>query len=133
MQWLLIVVGVIAGLYEERYLPEMLRTYVNAEDSKALSSFEIVAMSSGVILLLGLIISSIGVYRLKQWGRNMYIACAVLGTALILFMGPSVTPPLQGTFEFLANAAEGFTIALLYLSTASEHFKRSNQNAREGR
>ena len=132
-QWFLIVVGVIVGLYEERYLPEILRTYVNADDSKALSSVEIVAMSSGAFLLLGFIISSIGLYRLKQWARTVYVACAVLGTALFLFMGPSVTPPIQGTIEYLANATEGFTIALLYFSTARNNFASSNLNAREGR
>jgi len=133
VQWFLIVVGVIVGLYEERYLPEILRTYINAEDSKDLSSGEIVAMGSGVIFLLGLIISSIGLYRLKQWARTVYVACSVLGTALFLFMGASVTPPIQGTFEYLANATEGFTIALLYFSTARINFVRPNQNAREGR
>ncbi len=133
VQWFLIVVGVIVGLYEERFLPEILRTYINADDSKALSSGEIVVMGSAFFLLLGLIISSIGLYRLKPWSRNAYVACAVLATATFLFMGPSVTPPIQGTIEYLATATEGFTIALLYFSSARKNFQSPNLNAREGR
>jgi hypothetical protein len=133
VQWILIVTAVVIGIYEERFLPDILRNYINEQDDKALSSLEIVALGSALFLLLGIIISSIGLYRLKRWARTAYVACAVLGTALFLFMGPSVTPPIQGTIEYLANATEGFTIALLYFSAARKNFESSNENAREGR
>ncbi len=90
-------------------------------------------MVSGVLLLIGLLISSVGIYRLKSWARSAYVACSVLGGVLFLFMGKTITPPIEGTFAYLANAAEGFIIALLYFSAARGSYENSNLNAREGR
>ena len=133
VQWVLIVAAIVFGIYEERYLPAVLRSYLNEQDSKPLSSGEIVVLGSALFFVLGLIVTSIGLYRLKRWARTAYVVCSVFGTVLFLFMGPSVTPPIEGTIEYVANATEGFTIALLYFSSAREYFENSNQPLREGR
>ena len=133
IQWILIAAAVVFGLYEERRLPEMLRSYVIEQDSKPLSSGEMIVMGSGLLLMVGLIISSVGLYRLKSWARTPYVACSVLGAILFLLLGPTVTPPIEGTLQYIANAVEGFTIALLFFSATRVNFESSNQNAREGR
>lgn len=133
VQWGLIVVAVAIGLFEERYFTGFLKNYANEQASKSSSSSEAIVMGAGLILFIIVFISSIGIYRLKPWARTAYVTCSLLGFVLFMFMEPSVTPPIGGAFQDLATATEGFTIALLYLSTAREHFESSNLNAREGR
>ena len=122
IQWILIVAGVLIGLYEERYLPEVLRNYIIEQEKKPLSMSDTIVLVSGMFLLIGLLISSVGIYRLKSWVRSSYVACSVLGGVLFLFMGKTITPPIAGTFEYLANVAEGFIIALLFFSSARESY-----------
>lgn len=133
VQWILLLASVSVGLFEERYLPELLKNYINEQDSKTLSSGQMVVMGSALLLLLTVIISSISLFLLKPWARGAYVACSVLGAVLFLFMGPTVMPPIGGTLHSLVNATEGFIIALLYFSSARINFDNSNQNAREGR
>ncbi len=122
VQWILIVGAVVFGFYEEGNLPEALRSYISEQDNKSFSLTEIVTLGSSTILLIGLIISSIGVYRLKSWARTPYVACSLLITFVFLFLGPVVTPPIEGTLQYLANGIEGFAIALMYFSSAHESF-----------
>jgi len=44
-----------------------------------------------------------------------------------------VPPPVGGTLQYLAKAIEGFTVVLLYYSSARGSFENPNQNAQEGR
>lgn len=130
IQWVLIVAAVVFGLYEEEHLPEMLRSYIVEQDSKPLAPGETMVAGSGLFLIIGLLISSVGLYRLKSWARTPYVACSVLGAVLFLLLGPTVTPPIEGTLQYIANAVEGFTIALLYFSSTRVNFDSTGQNAR---
>jgi len=133
VQWVLIAAAVVIGLFEEHSLPEALRSYIVEQDNKPLSQSEMILFGTGLFLVLGLIISSIGIYFLKTWARTLYVVCSVLGAVAFLFFGPVVTPPIEGTLQYMANALEGFTIALLFFSSARVNFESSNQSLREGR
>ena len=131
-QWILIAAAVVIGLFEERILPEALRSYLGEQDNKALSQSEMILFAVVLFLVLGLIISSIGIYRLKTWARTPYVACSVLGAVLLLFAGPTVTPPISGTLQYLANALEGFSIALLYFSSTRVNFESPTNHFEKG-
>lgn len=133
VQWILIATAVGFGLYEERHLPEVLRSYIIEQDSKPLSQGEMIVMGSGLLLITGLIISSVGIYLLKSWARTPYVVCSVLVAFLFLFLGPTVTPPIEGTLQYVANAVEGFIVALLYFSSIRVNFESSNESLRVGR
>jgi hypothetical protein len=126
VQWLLIAASIAAGMYEERNLPEVLRNYLNEQAGKTLSPGELAVLFIGVSLAIGLITSSIGIYRFIPRARTVYVVCSV-GAILFLFMGPVITSPIEGTFKYLGDAADGFTIALLYFSPARVKFERSSQ------
>lgn len=123
VQWVLIVAAIAIGFYEERYLPDALRNYTIDQANKPISQTEIVVLVLTIPLLIGGIISSVGIYRLKSWARTPYVACSILIAVIILFLGPAVTRPIEGTLEYLANAVEGFSIALMYFSSARESFE----------
>jgi magnesium-transporting ATPase (P-type) len=131
MQWVLIVTAVVIGFYEEGNLPEALRRYIIEQDNKPISLTEMIVLGSSALLLIGLMISSVGIYRLKSWSRTPYVICSVLITFVFLFLGPVVTPPIEGTFQYLANAIEGFAIALMYFSSVRESFECSTSNNSE--
>ncbi len=126
VQWLFIAASIAAGMYEERNLPEVLRTYLSEQASKTLSPGELVVLFLGVSLAIGLITSSIGIYRLIRRARTVYVVCSV-GAILFLFMGPVIKSPIEGTLQYISDAAEGFTIAMLYFSPARLKFETSNQ------
>jgi hypothetical protein len=125
VQWILIAAAVVFGFYEEGNLPETLRSYISEQDNMPITRTEIVVLCLAIPLLIGEIISSVGIYRLKSWARTPYVACSVLITFVFLFLGPVVTPPIEGTLQYLANAIEGFVIALMYFSAVRESFESS--------
>jgi hypothetical protein len=132
-QWILIIAGVVIGLYEDGHLPEPLRSYIVAQDNEPVSQSEMIVMGSSILFLIGLMISSVGVYRVKSWARTPYVVCTVLISLLLLSWRPVITPPIQGTIEYLANAIEGFIIALMYFSSAREVFNNSlSENSNHG-
>ena len=133
IQWFLIICAVVFGFYEEKHLPDVLKNYIIDQDSKSLSPSMMVVMSSGILLVIVLSITSIGIYRLKSWARTPYVACSILIAVVFVFMGVTVSLPIKGTLEYMANAMVGFTIALLYFSPARVNFDCSNQSLKDNR
>ncbi len=125
-QWVLIAASIAAGMYEERSLPEVLRNYLTEQGSKTATPGQIGVLFLGVILSIGLITSSIGIYRFIPRARTVYLVCSV-ASITFLFMGPSITSPVEGALKYVGDAADGFTIAMLYFSPARAKFERPSQ------
>jgi hypothetical protein len=117
-QWLLYVLAAVASTFEETNLPEPLLTYLTAEYYKDVS----ISMWIGMAMLVAFAIASIGVFRLKSWGRNLYVALFSLGAVLFVFLAPTIETAIGGNLSYLASASCGLVIGLLYYSPASDHF-----------
>ncbi len=125
-QWLLIVAGAVVGLVEERFLPELLRIYIPQQDRRSLTHSELVSLSVGLFLILGLLIASLGIFRLRPWAGTLYVACLFIGALVSLFLGPVITSPIEGMLEYFANGLLGFTVAMLYFSNAHTYFESTS-------
>lgn len=84
VQWILIAAAVGFGLYEERRLPEVLRSYIIEQDSKPLSQGEMIVMGSCLLLITGLIISRY--ISLKIVGKNPL--CCLFGSCCFFISIP---------------------------------------------
>ena len=85
-QWISIAAAVAIGFYEERNLPKALKSYIIEQDNKPVSQTDIVVLGLLIFLLIGGIISSVGIYRLKSWARTPYVTCSVFLTFVFLFL-----------------------------------------------
>lgn len=129
-QWLLYVLAAAVSTFEETMLPEPLRNYLTAEYYKDVS----ISMWIGMAMLVAFVIASIGVFRLKSWGRNLYVALFSLGAVLFVFLAPTIETAIGGSLSYLANASCGLVIGLLYYSSASKHFDvTSNKTLKQTR
>lgn len=117
-QWLLYVLAAVISSFEEENLPEILRSYLASEYDKGMSA----SLWVGIAMLIAFVVGSIGVFRLKSWGRNLYVVLFSLGAVLFIFLAPIIETPISGSLSYLATASCGLVIGLLYFSSASKHF-----------
>jgi len=128
-QWFLIVAGAVVGLVEERFLPELLRIYIHQQDTRSLTPSKIVFLSLGFLSVLGLLVASFGIYRLRPWARTPYVACLFIFALVFLFLGPVISGSIEGILEYFANGLLGFTVAMLYFSEVRTHFEATSNPA----
>ena len=132
-EWVLIFASVAIGISLEGALPPELQAYIDADAERPPSIVEYVVGVVGVIVIVGAVVASAGVYFLRAWARSLYLGCAVLGLLLIPFLGPTIYGAIDGAVSILASGVQGAIVALLYFSDASEHFQAISTSTPEPR
>ena len=130
-EWVLILAAIAFGMLTT--LPPELQAYLDADTERPLSTLESVVLPAGVLLVVGALVASVGVYFLRAWARPLYLGCAVLGLSLMPLLGPTIYGAVDGAVSDLASAVQGAILALLYFSEASGHFNRDRISTPESR
>ncbi len=123
LQWLFIILSVISGFIEESYLPKLLLKWVEEDDLNIENNFILLPMLLLLILFFLYIISSIGVFRLKQWAKKPYTLSNIMLGVIIISFGSGVYTPLAVAFDYYSTLSIGFTMALIYYTPAKNEFK----------
>jgi len=72
VQWVVIPLSLVIGMYEESFLPETLKLFIESEAEKELSSTEIITFSISIIFLVAYIVTNIAIFLLRGWARKPY-------------------------------------------------------------
>ena len=111
----------------EDTLPNEIRLYIARNDKAEMTSVQMVGYGIGLVLLAGMIVSWIGLWRLWRPARTIYAACWLLGILLYLVMEPAYYyTPVGVILSEYSTLAGGFVLGLLYFSDVSVHFSRAN-------
>jgi hypothetical protein len=124
-QWLLIVTSASISIFEEQYLPNVLKQYVDAEFERSLSTFEIGLYAISILILFVMLHTSIAIYRLKPWAKKPYTFIVIIGAMIYLFIGPQIMTPVGSMLDYISTLSIGFTLGLLYFSKVSTKFERN--------
>ena len=122
MQWFFIIVGSTIGIYEEQYLPVELLNYINAEAEAEFTNFELAIFSISVLMILALLYTSVGVYRLRPWARKPYTIIIFSIVIAYLFIGVEIITPISASLDYFGTLTMGVTLGILYFSDSSSNF-----------
>jgi len=127
IQWSFIFISTALAFYEEAFLPEQLRLFIQSEMEKEITTAETIQFSISVIVLLIMFYISIAVYQLREWSRKPYIYLAVVGVLFYFVVGPQILTPASAIFDYISTVAVGVSIGLLYYSQASQYFGKTSK------
>ena len=118
----LIVVLVIVEFIAERFLPRPLREWTDAQWDDDLAPVEVLTLVIALPLLVGLVVSWVGLWRLWRPARRIYLLVLIGGALLQVIMGPVVMSGPGAALSTLQSAVSGLIIALIYLTPLSAAF-----------
>jgi hypothetical protein len=129
-RWLLVLsilmplVGVFVSIATQDQLPDPLREYAVAE-AAAMPSTGV--MVGGLIILAVWIGALVGAYRLRQYGRRLFVLALVAGLAMTPISGPYVDSGWGQLFYQASFVLDGLLVALMYWSPLAERFSGERQ------
>ena len=124
--WLSAILGIIATFIEDRFLPAELISFRTAQANSEPTVFDWIGITLAVPLFIALIIGSIGLYRLKAWGKMTFVVVNVLGLTLSPFFGPSVMSELTSGVWYFHSLLTGGLLFSLFLPPMNEVFAKGS-------
>ena len=126
----LILAEVVCGLTSavldlalEDRLPAEIRQYIARADETAISTVQWMGYGLGIVLLMGVIIGWIGLWRLWRPARRIYTASWLLGMPLYLLLEPvSYYTPIGAMLSEYSVLAAGMILGITHFSDLSAHF-----------
>ncbi|HEY9405327.1 MAG TPA: hypothetical protein VIQ24_21935 [Pyrinomonadaceae bacterium] len=104
------------------YLPPDLRDYVEAQSNAEPAAKDWVVFAVGVCILIGYIITSVGLYRFRPWAKKLFLPLNIIALLLMPLHGPSVMTGWASAFNGLNFLVGGGVLFLVYLSPVSQMF-----------
>ena len=118
------IIGVVAGITLADTLPTILQEYlIQVENEEMSNNTAIILLIAVVTVLILLIISTIGLWKFKNWARIIYIVATIAFLPLYPVMGPIVMNPWEAMFGDIALILEGILIAMMFFSPINKEFK----------
>ena len=129
LQWILVILGLIAGIVEEQRLSGVLRECFVFIERQPFTPFQVSIIILVGALLIANIVASVAICFLKSWARPLYVSSFLLaGVVVILMFQPELATPASDWFGECGTICIGITIALLYWSPLADTFRREVPN-----
>lgn len=106
-------IGVLVA-YSLPMLPPKLETYVQNQLHKDQDWSYLPVLSLAILALS--IFGSIGLYRRKAWGANIFLASIVIGATVGIFSPPVIFSGIAYLIDSFQSACTGFILALVYFT-----------------
>jgi hypothetical protein len=118
LEWVLFLAGLGLSFATERFLPEPLRAWLDAEAEGDPSVREMAFFGLCILLVASGIVGTVGLFLLQRWAAWLYLVNSILGVLLTLLAGPAVEHPLTDAIGEVASIMCGMVIALAFFSDA---------------
>jgi hypothetical protein len=118
LEWVFFLAGLGLSFAMERFLPEPLRAWLDAEAEGNPTVGEMAFLFLCILLLIPAITATVGLFFLQRWAAWLYLITAILFMLLELLAGPIVEHPLPTAIGEVANIMCGMVIALAFFSDA---------------
>ena len=125
---LFIAAAIVVAFIPDMYSAALASAY-NSEPESWIITSEWLTLVIIIPLLLISIISIIGLFFFKHWGRTLSLYSTVAITVISLSLGPSVVSALESTLLEISTLIWGAVLALAYYSPISTKF--DNVSTRE--
>ena len=122
----LAVLSIALGLLGRSLLPVELQTFEQARAESELSLVEglLIAICLPAIVLM--IVSWVGLWRLRSWARTVYTLAWLLGLVAVVFAGPAIASWPGELVGELGTLNGGVILGVTYFSDLRHHFGKRN-------
>ncbi len=110
------LVSIIASMTLIDTLPLILQEYLTQVENEDMSTNIAILLSVSLSVLILLIISTIGLWKFKNWARVIYITLVVIFFPFYLINGAIVMNPLEAMFNDISFILEGILISLMFFN-----------------
>ena len=86
---------------------------------------DIFALIYFCVWVVATIVSYVGLFEWRPWGRKLFLQVTIAGVILELFSGASVASSLVNFLNDINNTLAGVIIAMLYLTPLSQRFEKT--------
>jgi hypothetical protein len=117
LQWLLFPIALYLHFTLEKYLPSQLQLWLQCQAQADITSSDLLMIFGGLLLIPGLILGSIGVYKFKRWGAITYLFSVASFMLLLLLGGPIVEHAITYSIYDLSSLVGGATITLIFATS----------------
>ena len=123
---LLGLIGIVADSAGERLLPIEIQQYLARSINADLTSSQATGLGLGVLVVIGVIVGWIGLWRLWRPARLIYTVSWLGGVPLILLLDPVVYyTPIGAMFSEYSILAAGAILGVIFFSDLAEHFGKT--------
>lgn len=74
------------------------------------------ALIIGLLSIVGVIVSDVGLLVSKMWGAQLHLCSLVVGTVALGFMGPRMTNAIGDTMGTLGSLISGLIVGLAFFT-----------------
>lgn len=116
---ILLACGFIAAISTERFLPDILQTYIRQTAAAKYTALQLISLPISLVLLLLMVIAWISVWRFSRHARLLYtLYCAVLLPYTVI-SGPYVCSGAAMAFSVADTLIAGMILGILYFGNDS--------------
>ncbi len=108
------------------YLPKELRDYEMSLYKQESTNIDLLIMVILVTMILGQLISLIGLFFILPWAKWFYTTVFVIMLIFALFMGPTVDHALGNIIGSLSSIATGIIFCLLFFTNVMSDDRGEN-------
>jgi len=119
--------GIVVSFAGEALLPALLRDYLVAQREADLTGAEIALAVVGILLLIAVFLSIIGLYRFWRFARPLTVIVWGVGLIFQALAGPTVVPGIATSLYELGAVLTGIILAVIYLTPAKEWFEKTHE------
>jgi hypothetical protein len=118
------VLSLVVSAFTQVTLPEPLREYLELEAQAPITKRDLFLLAFGVLLLVMVLISSIGLFVFWRPARLLYLIATVFGVVITPLLGPAVRTGWDTPLEETASITAGAILALVYFSPLRVLFEK---------
>jgi hypothetical protein len=120
------LLGITADFAGETKLPIEIRNYIARSSEADLTLAQLSGFGVGMVLVIGLIVGWVGLWRLWRPARTIYAVCWLAAVPLYLLLDPVVYyTPLGSMLSEYSVLAAGAILSLVFFSDLAGHFNRT--------
>ena len=130
---LLGICSVIVPLSTESLLHQDLQSFLDAQIEADVTGPDVVLMIVGLCAVAMLIVSYVGLFKIKKWGRFLFLVSNSLGLAVTPFIGPVIYTGIASMLAYASAILAGVVITLCYFTPVFQKQATEQDEARESR
>lgn len=126
---LVTAIGIVLGLTLERFLPEPLRLYLDAEMNAPIGPSEIAFLVLAIPFAITMMVAWIGLLRVWRHAPSLYLVATAGMIAFEVLSGPTVMTSFESALQSASSVLSGVILGILYFSEIGESYRLSGMRS----
>ena len=117
LSWGIGIIGVLVDILTVSYLPPLLLEYQISVDFAPATATDNIFIGVGIIMSILLVVSYIGLYRFKNWGRRLFIIALLLSYTMAFIDSTTIVSSVWANEIYsISYIFVGIVIAVMFFN-----------------